>query len=243
MVEDILDGKSGNYTAQNQQFEASYKTGIGHWRSHPLSPLAEEFIEGADRLLDIGSGGGEKTLTFASLSPNFSVVGVDQSLHAVVAAQKLLDENAQLRGKVTFIRADALSLPLADQSFDKFHDYLCFTHIHQKDWPQYFHEAARVVRSGGRGLIITFSKEDKDFYGYRIRQLDEDWIVFRNDHDGIKRPNQAINDGFGYHFAKGHQLYEAVQPYFNVMKLELREHPHPDHKGKRFLWHLLIEKD
>lgn len=234
-------GKTGNYREQHKQFENSYKKGIGHWRVHPLSPLVKKLVKGAKKILDIGSGGGEKTVEIAMLSANLKVVGIDKSSSAVMAAQKQVKQ-LRVGNKVLFKKADALHLPFPDNSFDGFHDYLCFTHIHVKDWPKYFSETARVLKKVGKGLIITFSKEDKDFYGYPIRNLKNDWILFKHNHDGVERPHLAINDGFGYHFAKAHQLFEAVLPWFEVLQLELKEHPHPDHKGKRFLWHFLIKK-
>lgn len=240
MVEGTGTREGGNYAVQSQQFEANYAAGTGHWRSHPLSPLAGQFLKGVRKLLDVGSGGGEKTLAFASRKPELTVVGIDQSKSAVESARKLLMVNKDLDQRVSFIKADVLSLPFNSDSFDGFQDYLCFTHIHQNDWPRYFSETARVVRNGG--LIVTFSREDRDFYGYHPRELENGWVVFKNDHDGIPRPQHAINDGYGYHFARAHELYEAVQPWFNVTTLELREHPHPDHQGKRFLWHLQLEK-
>ena len=243
VIEEGTSREGGNYPAQSQQFEANYAAGIGHWRSHPLSPLAGQLLKGARRLMDVGSGGGEKTLAFASRKPELIVVGIDQSKSAVEGARKLLMGNEDLAQRVSFMKADVLSLPFDNDSFDRFHDYLCFTHIHQNDWPQYFEGMARVTPRGGRGLVVAFSKEDRDFYGYPIRELSEDWVIFKNDHDGILRPHLAINDNYGYHFARGHQLFEAVQPLFKVLRLELREHPHPDHKGKRFLWHLLIERN
>lgn len=234
-------GSLGNYQRQLEQFENSYKKGIGHWRVHPLSPLIKKLVRGAKKILDIGSGGGEKTIEIAMLSTNLKVTGIDKSLSAVKTSQKLAKQ-LKVGDRVLFKKADALHLPFENSEFNGFHDYLCFTHIHAKEWPQYFSEVARVLKKGSKGLIVTFSKEDKDFYGYPVRELKHDWILFKHNHDGIERPHLSINDGFGYHFARAYQLFEAVLPWFEVLQLEFKEHPHPDHKGKRFLWHLLIKK-
>ncbi len=237
------EGDSGpiDYSAQRQQFAANYRQGIGHWRGHPLSQFTKELVIDAKSLLDIGTGGAEKAIEIAERNRWLRVIGLDYAEPGLISARKAVDrQRLSVRQRISLVRGDALNLPLPDQSIDAAHDYLCFTHIHKKDWQRYFAEVARVVRN--EILIVTFSKEDKDFYGYPIRDMEEDWVVFRNDHDGTPRPHLAINDGYGYHFARGHQLVEAIKPYFPDVELLLKEHPHPDHKGKRYLWHLLAKK-
>lgn len=229
-----------HYDAQHTQFEANYGAAVGHWREHPISPLIPNLVSAHRSMVDIGCGAGEKTIEIARMHPDLTIVGIDSSEKAIEAARHNLIEAPDVEGRIQFIEADVLKgLPFPNGGVEVFHDYLCFTHIHQDDWPTYFGEAARVATHGG--LIVTFTREDKDFYGYNPRALENGWVVFKNDHDGTPRPQQAINDGYGYHFARAHELYEAVQPWFNVTRLELREHPHPDHKGKRYLWHFQVE--
>lgn len=76
--------------------------------------VVRRFLRPDDRVLDVGTGGGER---FLELAPHFgSGVGVDPDPAMIAAARGNLPPS--LAGKVTFAEGRAEALPLPDAAFD-----------------------------------------------------------------------------------------------------------------------------
>jgi SAM-dependent methyltransferase len=130
-------------------------------------------LQPGERVLDIGSGPGFLGAEMAEeVGPDGRVVGVDPS-------ESMLAMGRRLESRVEFVEGDALALPFADESFDAAVATQVYEYI--ADMPAALAEARRVLRPGGRLLIldtdwdsIVWHSSDRD----RMLQVLEKW----NDH-------------------------------------------------------------
>jgi arsenite methyltransferase len=120
-----------------------------------------------ERILDIGCGGGAFCRQIAPLvTLGGSVVGIDNAPAAVDVALRL--SALEDRSLLTFIQADGHDLPFADASFDA---AVCISVLgFCQDPRQVLVEARRVLRPGGRFLVVN-SDEDTRVYNGRDREL------------------------------------------------------------------------
>jgi SAM-dependent methyltransferase len=113
-----------------------------------LGPLREA-LEGAPgpRLLDVGGGTG-----------NYAAALRDEGWDPVVC-DRSPDMLARAAGKgLESVEADAQSLPFEDASFDAL---ICVSMLHHvEDRPRALAEQRRVLRPGGRGALMVFTRED-----------------------------------------------------------------------------------
>jgi ubiquinone/menaquinone biosynthesis C-methylase UbiE len=87
------------------------------------------------------------------VGPQGAVVGVDASPEMITAAQSKAGEKA---GSPTFQVAPAQDLPFADGSFDAVTTSLLIHHLPPDDRVGAIREMLRVLRPGGRLLIVEF---------------------------------------------------------------------------------------
>lgn len=144
--------------------------------SHRRSPTAIAKRERAldllqptpgERILDIGCGSGAFCREVAPLvAPGGSVVGIDNTPAAIDVARRLAIRED--RSLLTFAGADAHDLPFAAASFDA---AVCISVLGFCASPeQVLAEARRVLRPGGRLLVVN-SDEDTRVYNGRDREL------------------------------------------------------------------------
>ena len=120
-----------------------------------------------ERVLDIGCGGGAFCREVAPLvAPGGSVVGIDAAPAAIGIAGRLAA--VENRSALTFAEADGHDLPFAAASFDA---AACISVLGFCENPgQVLAEAWRVLRPGGRLLVVN-SDEDTRVYNGRDREL------------------------------------------------------------------------
>jgi SAM-dependent methyltransferase len=117
--------------------------------------LARAELKGTERVLDVGCGAGHTALAFAPLVAE--VVALDMT-------QEMLDEAARLASQrgltnLGFQLGFAEALPFPDASFDVVTSRYCAHHY--ADAARATREAARVLRPGGRYLLVdAISLED-----------------------------------------------------------------------------------
>jgi len=103
------------------------------------------------RLLDLATGTGDIAFEALKKTPSAEVVGADFALQMMHVGQR----QPQLGQQVGWTGADALHLPFSDRSFDAVvSGYLVRNVI---DIPQTLQEQSRVLKSGGRIVILDTS--------------------------------------------------------------------------------------
>ena len=141
MSDDERGGWGGDEIAQWWQRE--FTEGVDPEYTEQILPLADEWLAGHHRVLDVGTGEGQLARRLAASGA--SVVGVDPT-----AAQ--IDEAVRRGGGPAYLRSGAAALPFGDASFDAVVACLVFEHIDDMD--DAIGEVARVVRPGGRFVFF-----------------------------------------------------------------------------------------
>ncbi|MFD8380016.1 SAM-dependent methyltransferase [Streptomyces sp. NPDC059679] len=102
------------------------------------------------RVLDVGCGSGRPTVRLARSGPA-EVVGVTVSPVQIERATALAEREG-VADRVRFVRADAMTLPFPDASFDAVWALECMFHMPSP--AQVLGEIARVLRPGGRLAVM-----------------------------------------------------------------------------------------
>jgi len=162
------DDSSLSYDRRTARLYEPFMAAVTFGRYRPF--LAKEVnrlgLRPADRVLDLCCGTGLCARELACrLGPDGEVVGVD-------ASEAMLEEAArcgQARltrprgaqppagGKVVYVRAEADSLPLPDGHFDCVTLFLGLHEIAREERLPALREVRRVLRPGGRGLVLDFA--------------------------------------------------------------------------------------
>ena len=116
--------------------------------------IAAGAAQGQGLGLDVATGTGDLAFTLGEQSNVTSVVGVDLSRAMLKVASRKAAEHS-VACPVSFLEADALALPFADDSF------LCvvssFALRNVEDLEKCISEMVRVVRPGGRVAVLDLS--------------------------------------------------------------------------------------
>ena len=125
-------------------------------------------------VLDVGCGTGENAFYLAQ--NGFSVVGVDLSTRAIVAAKAKAEEG---KLKIDFRLANALSLEFESGRFDNIIDSGLFHTFTDNDRISFAREIARVLTPNGKYFMLCFNdKEPTDWGGPRRITKEEIEITF-----------------------------------------------------------------
>ena len=114
------------------------------------------------RVLDVGCGTGEHALLAAGLG--LEATGVDAAPTAIAKAE----QKAAERGlSARFLVADALDLGALGEQFDTALDSGLFHVFEDDDRARYVESLGRVLRPGGRYLMLCFSEHQPGDWGPR----------------------------------------------------------------------------
>lgn len=126
-----------------------YKDQIGKLNTYPIPNLRIEAPPASDKkLLDLGCSWGRWSI--AAVRKGFSVVGIDPSLGAVLAAKRVV---GQMGLNVRLICGDARFLPLQNDSFDWVFSYSVLQHFSKGNTRKCLGQVNRVLKPGGKSLI------------------------------------------------------------------------------------------
>ncbi|MCI0509090.1 demethylmenaquinone methyltransferase /2-octaprenyl-6-methoxy-1,4-benzoquinone methylase [Chromohalobacter marismortui] len=133
-------------------------------------------------VLDIAGGTGDLALKFSRLvGPRGRVVLADINASMLrVGRDKLLDNG--VGDNVDYVQANAETLPFADNSFDCI--TIAFGLRNVTDKEAALHSMARVLKPGGRLLVLEFSKPASavlsrlyDEYSFRVLPRMGEWVA------------------------------------------------------------------
>jgi ubiquinone/menaquinone biosynthesis C-methylase UbiE len=145
-------------------FDDAYR-GTPPWDiGRPQPTFVELAIAGeiAGRVLDVGCGTGENALYLAERG--LVVAGVDGSPRAIQKA----NEKAAERGlTVRFEVGDALQLPTPVERYDTVIDSGLFHVFSDEDRARFRQSLERVIRPGGRYVMMCFSEKEPGDWGPR----------------------------------------------------------------------------
>lgn len=114
------------------------------WRKKVASLVAEI---SPSLVVDVATGSGDLAMTIQKANPEAQIYGMDFCAPMLAEAKK--------RGLVTLIVADGLQLPLPDDSVDSV--TIGYGLRNMADWGGALQEFKRVLRPGGRLVILDFS--------------------------------------------------------------------------------------
>ena len=166
-VGDVFDSVAARYDLMNDLLS------LGLHRAWKAYTVAVAAVKAGDQVLDIAGGTGDLARAFArQVGAQGTVVHSDiNASMLMVGRDRLLDEGLALPTVV----CDAEILPFADASFDLVSVAFGLRNMTHKE--RALAEMARVLRPGGRLLVLEFSKvaaalrKPYDWYSFKVMPL------------------------------------------------------------------------
>ena len=172
-VRGVFDAVADKYDLMNDLMS------LGLHRVWKAYAVAVAQVKDGDRVLDIAAGTGDLTRAFARKVGARGLV-LHSDINAAMLARgrdRLIDEGLV----VPSLQADAQALPLPDASMDVVS--VAFGLRNMTDKPRALAEMARVLKPGGRLLVLEFSKVAAplapayDWYSFKVLPKLGQWIV------------------------------------------------------------------
>jgi len=140
-----------------------------YWRRR----LVDAVAGGQPRdVLDLATGSGDVALALGrALSPGARVLGMDFSAPMLDVARAKQARLPGIRARVEFAQGDGLDIALPDAGFDAV--TIAFGLRNMADRPRCLSEMRRVLRPGGRLLVLEFSHPRPwlgPLYGFHLRR-------------------------------------------------------------------------
>jgi SAM-dependent methyltransferase/uncharacterized protein YbaR (Trm112 family) len=136
----------------------AYREAIGRILAYPVPDSRLPAVNGAT-LLDVGCNWGRWSI--AASRRGYTVVGIDPSLGAVLAARRVA---RQLDLPNRYVVGDARHLPFKEASFDTLFSYSVLQHFSKTDVANGLIQVARVLKPNGNSVIQMAN-------GYGIRSI------------------------------------------------------------------------
>jgi demethylmenaquinone methyltransferase/2-methoxy-6-polyprenyl-1,4-benzoquinol methylase len=147
-VQNMFGRIAGRYNLMNRLMTGGQDM---RWRRFVVQ---QANLKPGGKLLDLATGTGDIAFEAIKAVPNIQAVGADFSLPMMRVGQKM-----PLGSRVGWSGADALNLPFPDAAFDAVTSgYLARNVI---DIPRMFAEQLRVIKAGGR-IVVLDSSPPKD---------------------------------------------------------------------------------
>jgi ubiquinone/menaquinone biosynthesis C-methylase UbiE len=116
-------------------------------------------LAGGESLLEVAVGGGEFFSVLAKSGRLERCVGVDLSAPMLTRARRRLA--ARGVGRCNLCRASALSLPFGNATFEILFNLYMIDLLMDEDVPAVLREFARVVRPGGRLILLSMARQSR----------------------------------------------------------------------------------
>lgn len=149
LVEGVFRSVAARYDLMNDVMSAGvhrlWKEAMMDW----LAPRAGQ------KLLDVAGGTGDIAFRFLTRAPGATATVFDMTQAMLDEGQKRAQSTA-LADRLTWVQGDAMALPFADASFDVY--TISFGIRNVTDIPRALAEAHRVLRPGGRLMVLEFSR-------------------------------------------------------------------------------------
>ena len=173
-VQEMFDRIAPRYDAANRVMSAGVDV---LWRRQAMPRLLDGLPERA-RILDLGAGTMDGAVAIARRAPAATVVAADFAREMLRAGRGKLDGDGPARSLAARVFpqiADGHALPFADGAFDGAFSAFCVRNF--RDLPRAMRELRRVVRPGGRVVILEFFRPERrrpffdGFYNARVLPL------------------------------------------------------------------------
>ena len=149
MVHGVFSRVASRYDVMNDLMSA----GIHRiWKNAMMDWLAPR---DGQQLLDVAGGTGDIAFRFLDRAPRASVTVCDMTESMLVEGRKRA-EAGRLADRLGWVTGDAMALPFADNSFDRY--TISFGIRNVTRIPDALSEAFRVLRPGGRLMVLEFSQ-------------------------------------------------------------------------------------
>lgn len=156
LVDDVFHKVAARYDLMNDLMSG----GIHRlWKDQMVSRLAPPRSGARDyRVLDMAGGTGDIAMRILDASHGFAQVTVSDINADMLAVGAERAQNWRYRSNVEFIQANAEDLPFKDKSFDAYTIAFGIRNVPRIE--KALAEAHRVLKRGGRILVLEFSKVD-----------------------------------------------------------------------------------
>ncbi|MFI0396726.1 bifunctional demethylmenaquinone methyltransferase/2-methoxy-6-polyprenyl-1,4-benzoquinol methylase UbiE [Paracoccus jiaweipingae] len=149
MVHGVFSRVASRYDVMNDLMSA----GIHRvWKNAMMDWLAPR---DGQRLLDVAGGTGDIAFRFLDRAPGASVTVCDMTESMLVEGRKRAQAD-RLADRLSWVTGDAMALPFPDNSFDRY--TISFGIRNVTRIPDALAEAYRVLRPGGRLMVLEFSQ-------------------------------------------------------------------------------------
>ncbi len=193
MVHGVFTRVASKYDIMNDLMSAGmhrlWKDAMMDW----LAPRAGQ------KLLDVAGGTGDVAFRFLGRAAGSTATVLDMTESMLIAGRQRADAEA-LATRLDWIVGDAMALPFADNSFDVY--TISFGIRNVTRIPDALREAYRVLRPGGRLMVLEFSQIPNDL---------AQWVYDRYSFNVIPVMGQIVaNDRDSYQY-----LVESIRKFPN----------------------------
>jgi len=152
-IQNMFNRVAHKYDAANRVMSGGIDT---VWRKKAIARLLDGLGE-APRILDLGAGTLDGALEIARRSPGAKVAAADFAREMLRAGRGKLP--SEQPGRIDTHAADGHYLPYRDSAFDGAFSAFCVRNL--RDLPSGLRELRRVIRPGGRVVILEFLRPER----------------------------------------------------------------------------------